>query len=862
MKIKAADPGRVIPKKFYVAMPFDANPEYRDHHLLQGIANGVLEGIRGISETAEIIMQWYGIARDAVLVMDGPELVKLNNLSRVQYHNPEYFLSNNMAALRRILDSKDDKYYPRHVAGVVFDYVLTYVGSPAKAKSGEAPVKEFIDKFTKHVTDLQKAWKSFLNESGEHATDPEDAKYMLRQTSLDTSEVTYLLDKVCASILESMDAILDRIGRSELETKSVGYYFRELEQTGTLNNFDDAFKQSDEAIEYAMSSYGDIEAARLSHLMDSLVTIIEDIRGMAELRDELLQITDNYAKMSQLRYKLQDSGVRDFFEETFGSPEAKKAQTVKALAAVFYAKDKERKSRKLDIDLPTWEQIIRGGLQRLGKIYSSEGEWIVKDKKLIIPKGSVLFISKPEDRVPEDVKQRYAAGEPTGADLFLWRFELERSKLLEDTIKDLGFAKRYRVMRIDQKKFDEARSKWHVRPKKVAASDNGKEDDEPLPDDMLEALKMVDDGFTNEEETSEVEKRLQGYPKVKIGLIDKVLDDTFIVDDKIVEYDDGYVKIMSLEDWLGNEDHLRDLVADALAEKFSADFMEYPGKLYHATPSESIKSIMKNGLRAESRTRGLTNRSVGHAIFTTDDLDNVSDSYGDAVIEIDTAAMKADGVQFSVEMEPAVFELEAYDVIASSIGLDAHGFSTGGDGADDPSTVILHVGNVDPKYLKVIRSSEVEDDEDESVDASVSTGDVHWKIISPDTMYIPPTDFLRLTATSPDSSAIKQKRVKEYADLMKSGQEFEVPSLGVQKYRDGAAVQWHDGRHRALAALSLGVKTIPVQIDVDGDAEAPDMRKLLSGEPVAWTSQYAEDADDNEDFPSDSDVMIRNMNGG
>jgi len=859
MKIKAADPGRVIPKKFYVAMPFEADPQDRNHHLLEGIAKGVLEGIRGISDKAEIIMQWYGIARDAVLAMDGPELVKLNNLSRVQYHNPEYFLSNNMAALRRILDSKDDNYYARHVAGVVLGYVLMYVRNPAKAKSGDVPVKEFVTKFTKHTIELQKAWKSFLNETGDHATDPHDAKQMFSKTSLSDWDIKGLL-KMCDKIFENMEMLLDRIGRDQLETKSVEYYFQELEQTGFFSNFDDAFKQSDEAIEYAMA-YGDIDAARLSHLMDVLVTIIEDIRGMADLREELLQLTNNYAKMSQLGYKLQDSGVRGFFEDTFSSPEAKKAQTVKALAAVFYAKDNERKSRKLDIDLSTWEQLIRGGLQRLGKIYSSEGEWIVKDKKIVVPKGSVLFVTKTAD-IPEDIKQRYDAGEATGFDLFIWRSELEKRKQYEDVLNNLGLAKRYRVVRIDRKKFDEARSKWHVRPKKVAASDNGGEEREPLPEDMLEALKMVDDGYTNEEETSEVEKRLQGYPKVKIGLIDKVLDDMFIVDDKIVEYDDGYVKIRSPEDWLGNEDHLRDLVSDALAEKFSADFMEYPGKLYHATPSENVKSIMKNGLRAESRTRGLTNRSVGHAIFTTDDLDNVSDSYGDAVVEIDAAAMKADGIKFSVEMEPAVFELEAYDIIASSIGLNEHGISTGGDGADDPSTVILHVGNVDPKYLKVVRSSEVEDDEDESVDASVSTSEVHWKVISPDTMYIPPTDFLRLTATSPDSSAIKQKRVKEYADLMKSGQEFEVPSLGVQKYRDGAAVQWHDGRHRALAALSLGVKTIPVQIDVDGDAEAPDMRKLLSGEPVTWTSQYAENADDNEDFPSDSDVMIRNMNGG
>jgi hypothetical protein len=54
------------------------------------------------------------------------------------------------------------------------------------------------------------------------------------------------------------------------------------------------------------------------------------------------------------------------------------------------------------------------------------------------------------------------------------------------------------------------------------------------------------------------------------------------------------------------------------------------------------------------------------------------------------------------EPQPAVTENETAGILASAVGADNFNWEAGGDGADDPATVILHIGVVPPKYLRVV----------------------------------------------------------------------------------------------------------------------------------------------------------------
>ena len=232
------------------------------------------------------------------------------------------------------------------------------------------------------------------------------------------------------------------------------------------------------------------------------------------------------------------------------------------------------------------------------------------------------------------------------------------------------------------------------------------------PADLWEAIEWANDGYLEPDEVEALKAEIEKHPRVRVRALDEVLEDTFLVKGHVVIVDGDDFKVLSPSQWVADEmesfrsDSIKDKVEYMLAERFNEDFQEGPVTLWHATPSENLDSILKNGLRAESVTRVLTNRSVGAAIFTSDNEEAaLYGPYGDAVLEIDCKAMKRDGVSFYVEQEPAVIESEAASVLASAVGatdFDWHLFS---DGADDPSTVILHIARVPPKYLRVVKGT-------------------------------------------------------------------------------------------------------------------------------------------------------------
>jgi hypothetical protein len=93
-----------IPKRFFVSIFFD--PRYHADKLEQ-IGNLELKNIQGISGTNKNLLQWFGIAREAALIMDSNEVIRLNKLTKIMYDNPHYLVSNNMSAIFRLFDKKD-----------------------------------------------------------------------------------------------------------------------------------------------------------------------------------------------------------------------------------------------------------------------------------------------------------------------------------------------------------------------------------------------------------------------------------------------------------------------------------------------------------------------------------------------------------------------------------------------------------------------------------------------------------------------------------------------------------------------------------------------------------------------------------
>ncbi len=104
-----------IPEQFFVV----TDSEY--HIDVGDIKKGVIEGVTGVSGSANIVLNFMGVARDLIITMDGAELVSKNDISRIMYDNPHYLVSNNFQALARIFSSRPNDYY--HIFNNLFSYM-------------------------------------------------------------------------------------------------------------------------------------------------------------------------------------------------------------------------------------------------------------------------------------------------------------------------------------------------------------------------------------------------------------------------------------------------------------------------------------------------------------------------------------------------------------------------------------------------------------------------------------------------------------------------------------------------------------------------------------------------------------------
>lgn len=156
--------------------------------------------------------------------------------------------------------------------------------------------------------------------------------------------------------------------------------------------------------------------------------------------------------------------------------------------------------------------------------------------------------------------------------------------------------------------------------------------------------------------------------------------------------------------------HSSDWYLDEVAEKmgypvdFSKAFWSRPTPLWHCTRPENLEVIQKDGIKAKNDARGISNRSVGNAVFTVrEDLEIpfFKRYYGNLVFQINTKQMKLDGYMPEATMEPDWDRANKIAYVLNKLGHEAEA-SRFVDSSDQNTegTVILY-GDIPAKYLSI-----------------------------------------------------------------------------------------------------------------------------------------------------------------
>ena len=192
------------------------------------------------------------------------------------------------------------------------------------------------------------------------------------------------------------------------------------------------------------------------------------------------------------------------------------------------------------------------------------------------------------------------------------------------------------------------------------------------------------------------------FPQGPVVLVFEHAGERYVID--LDEDTDEIWGASTVESWLdGVLDHAGDYVEydDGLGT-FWEDSGDGP-KLYHATDADNVESILASGLATASETRGLANRWVGAAVYTSFDPYRI-DAYGDTVLEIDTNAMRRDGVHPPLDIEPSVREYEEATSVAYAVGAEDYLIDMADDSEDYDTVVIF--GAIPPQYIRVLLDDE------------------------------------------------------------------------------------------------------------------------------------------------------------
>lgn len=174
----------------------------------------------------------------------------------------------------------------------------------------------------------------------------------------------------------------------------------------------------------------------------------------------------------------------------------------------------------------------------------------------------------------------------------------------------------------------------------------------------------------------------------------------------VVEIEDEWIGFSTAADFMENiafKGEESDFFPD-YEDNFNNEFWVTPVDLYHGTPAH--EAVLKQGLKPMSESRGLSNRSVGAAVFFSLSPEG-TDSYAHdgEVIVADMKSMRDDYVSNGKQLpyvapEPDILSGELLGSIAHKIGYDD--FLHEEESGVDPDTIIVY-GHVPAKYLSVYK---------------------------------------------------------------------------------------------------------------------------------------------------------------
>jgi len=161
-----------------------------------------------------------------------------------------------------------------------------------------------------------------------------------------------------------------------------------------------------------------------------------------------------------------------------------------------------------------------------------------------------------------------------------------------------------------------------------------------------------------------------------------------------------YPKIENAKDWVEN---IGENAWQYVNERdFNQEFWESAGKgtiLYHGTSEENAKNILREGLDMRDETRGISNRSVGAAVFTSYNPEAI-EAYGDIIIAIDIGEMKKDGYMPIVEPEGDVDFGQYQEALAHLIGIKDYYYEY--EQGIDQETIVFN-STIPAKYLSLYK---------------------------------------------------------------------------------------------------------------------------------------------------------------
>lgn len=120
--------------------------------------------------------------------------------------------------------------------------------------------------------------------------------------------------------------------------------------------------------------------------------------------------------------------------------------------------------------------------------------------------------------------------------------------------------------------------------------------------------------------------------------------------------------------------------------------------LYHGTYEDRISDILENGIETRNETRGISNRSTGSGVFTSDNPHEPEYSY-EAVIQINVGQMKQEGYTPRVSKEEPLEEEQTRYQLAQKLGIEYIQEEYSSDGLSD-STIIFY-DDIPSKYLSL-----------------------------------------------------------------------------------------------------------------------------------------------------------------